>query len=92
MNSKKIAAALAGLSLLCSTAFAQSEPAPAPDAPAVIILEIQPVDPATGEPVAVDPQVLEMLVMQLLEKLGAEGELRDLPTMAPSRVDLGVGI
>jgi hypothetical protein len=92
MNSKKIAAALAGLSLLWSTAFAQSDPMPAPDAPAVIILEIQPVDPATGEPVAVDPQVLEMLVMQLLEKLGAEGELRDLPTMAPSRVESGVGI
>jgi hypothetical protein len=92
MNSKKMAGALAGLSLLWGTAFAQSEPAPAPQAPAVIILEIQPVDPATGEPVAVDPQDLEMLVMQLLEKLGAEGELRDLPTMVPSKVERGVGI
>jgi hypothetical protein len=92
MNSKKLAAALAGLSLLCSTAFAQSDPVQASEPPAVIILEIQPVDPTTGEPVAVDPQVLEMLVMQLLERLGAEGQLRDLPTVAPPRVDSRVGI
>jgi hypothetical protein len=92
MNSKNIAAALAGLSLLWSNAFAQAEPVPAPQPPVVIILEIQPIDPATGEAVSVDPQVLEALVMQLLEKLGAEGELRDFPTVAPPRPDPSVGI
>jgi hypothetical protein len=92
MKLKKISAALAGLSLAWSTAFAQAEPAQAPEPPAVIILEIEAVDPATGEPASVDPQVLGMLVMQLLATLEAEGALRDLPTVAPPRVEPGVGI
>ena len=83
MNVKKISAALAGLSLLCGTAFAQPEAVQAPEPPAMIILEIQPVDPSTGEPVAVDEATINMILMQLLAALEAEGGERELPLLAP---------
>jgi hypothetical protein len=92
MNSRKISAALAGLSLLWSTAFAQSEPVQVPEPPAVIILEIQPIDPPGSEATAAEQAMLGALVMQLLATLEAEGELPQSQPAAPPRVEPGVGI
>lgn len=95
MKLKKFSAALAGLSLLWGTAFAQSEPVQTPDAP-IIILELQPgqlqpTDPAGGQSEVNEQAMLGMLLMQLLSALQAEGDNAEIQLIVPA-ADSGVGI
>jgi hypothetical protein len=91
MKLTKLPAALAGLSLLWGTAFAQSEPVQAPELPGVIILELQPVAPGDSEAAANEQAMLGMLLMQLLAALEAEGERPEIQLVVPT-AEPGVGI
>ena len=93
MELKKISAALAALSLLGSTAFAQSGPTETPEIPTIIILEMQPMQPGeAGQPSAAEKEMIGMLLMQLLATLEAEGSLpQELQIVVPV-AEPGVGI
>ena len=92
MKLRKISAALAALSLLGSTAFAQSGPTEAPETPS-IILELQPTQPGgAGLPSETEQAMIGMLLMQLLTTLEAEGSLpQELQIVVPV-AEPGVGI
>jgi hypothetical protein len=92
MKSKTMSAALAGLSLIWSTAFAQSGPTEMPETPSIIILELEPMQPGAGGPLSeADQAMLGMLVMQLLATLEAEGNAQE-PQIVVPRSNPGVGI
>ena len=91
---KRIAAAIAGLCLICGTAQAAPEAAQAPEAAGatsdgVIILELAPIQggPASAEEMAaVQLLLLQLLMMQSEPRSG--GETLTVPSQAPT----GVGI
>jgi hypothetical protein len=92
MKPNKISAALAGLSLIWGTAFAQSGPVEAPEIPSIIILELEPMQPGQIGPLSeADHAMLGMLLMQLLATLEAEGNSQELQIVVPT-ADPGVGI
>jgi hypothetical protein len=92
MKPRKILAALAALSLSWSTAFAQSGPTETPEIPSIIILEIQPMQPGEQGQMPLDPATLEMLLMQLLATLEAEGRLPQERQIIVPTSEPGVGI
>jgi hypothetical protein len=92
MKPGKIVAALAALSLAWSTAFAQSGPAETPEVPSIIILEIEPMPGAENEMPPIDQAMVEMLLMQLLAALEAEGSLPQEPRIVVPTAEPGVGI
>ena len=91
MKPRKILAALAALSLSWSTAFAQSGPTETPEIPSIIILEIQPMPGEQGQ-MPLDQATLEMLLMQLLATLEAEGRLTQERQIIVPTSEPGVGI
>jgi hypothetical protein len=92
MKPAKIAAALAALSLAWSTAFAQSGATETPEVPSIIILEIQPLPGEPDQMPPIDQAAIEMLLMQLLATLEAEGSLpQDRHIVVPT-AEPGVGI
>ena len=91
MKPRKILAALAALSLSWSTAFAQSGPTETPEIPSIIILEIQPMPGEQGQ-MPLDQATLEMLLMQILATLEAEGRLPQERQIIVPTSEPGVGI
>ena len=92
MRLKTLSAALAGLSLVWSTAFAQSGPIETPEMPSIIILELEPMQPgSSGLLSEVDQAMIGMLLMQLLSTLEVEGNLQEREIVVPT-ADPGVGI
>jgi hypothetical protein len=98
MNFTKVSGALAGLSLVCGTAFAQSEPVQAPELPSIIILEMQPGEPGQagqeGSDAAAIPDqaLIEMLLMQLFANPQVEGPDQSEQMLLLPNTEPGVGI
>ena len=96
MKLTTLSAAFAGLSLMCGTAFAQSEPAQVPDtpgaeAPSMIIIELQPGESGETPPPAVQQALIEMLLQELLANVQPEDDRQESQMVIPS-TEPGVGI
>ena len=92
MNFTKFSAALAGLSLICGTALAQSEPVQVPEFPGAIIIELQPGETGDSESAAAERALVQMLLMQLLANLGPEDDQQELEIVVPPSANPGTGI
>jgi hypothetical protein len=96
MKLTNLSAAFAGLSLVCGTALAQSEPVqipdtPGPEAPSMIIIEVQPGESGETPPPAVQQALIEMLLQELLANVQPEDDRQESQIVVPS-TEPGVGI
>jgi len=95
MKLTTLSAAFAGLSLMCGTAFAQSEPAQVPDTPGAeapsMIIEVQPGESGETPPPAVQQALIEMLLQELLANVQPEDDRQESQMVIPS-TEPGVGI
>jgi len=96
MKLTNLSAAFAGLSLMCGTAFGQSEPVQIPDkpgaeAPSMIIIEVRPGESGETPPPAVQQALIEMLLQELLANVQPEDDRQESQIVIPS-TGPGVGI